>query len=92
MAIPLTSAITGFGQFTTICINDEHKLKRSKKYDAPSSSLSLASVISLRLCPEQKTLPVAAITITFIELSLEAFSKDSESFAIKDSDKAFLFF
>jgi hypothetical protein len=28
VAIPLTSAITGLGQFTINCINEEHKLKR----------------------------------------------------------------
>ena len=30
VAIPLISAMTGFEQFIIICINEEHKLKRSK--------------------------------------------------------------
>ena len=39
VAIPLISAITGFEQEIIICIKDEHKLNRSKKYDLPSSSV-----------------------------------------------------
>ena len=83
--------MTGLGEFTINCINDEHNLNKSIKYEAPSSSLFRASVISLRLCPEQKTFPFAASTITLIELSLEAILIASFSLVIIICDKAFLF-
>ena len=62
----------GFGELTINCINDEHESNKSLKYLLPLSSLSLASVISFKSWPAQKTFPVAEIIITFIEWSLDA--------------------
>ena len=90
VATPFTSAITGFGQFTIICISDEHKVNRFMKYDSPLSSSSLALVISFKLCPEQKTSPTASITITFNELSTAASVKLFLSIVIIFLDNAFL--
>ena len=59
--------MTGFEHIIIICINEEHKLKRSEKYSFPPSAFSLASVISFKLCPEQKTSPTAAMIITLTE-------------------------
>ena len=59
--------MTGFEQVVIICINEEQKLKRFKKYSFPSSLSFLASVISFKLCPEQKISPTAAMIITLTE-------------------------
>ena len=64
--------MTGFEELTIVCIKAEQESKSSLKKLSPLSSLSLASVISFRSWPALKTLPLAAITITFIDLSSQA--------------------
>ena len=75
----------------------KHKLykkymKRSKKYSFPSSSLFLASVISFKLCPEQKISPTAAMIITLTEAFDEASNICFLSCFIIFSERAFLLF
>ena len=59
-------------------------------YALPSSSFFLASVISFRLCPEQKTSPTAAMIMTLIELSEDALSKRFLSWFSMSFERAFL--
>ncbi len=88
VAMPSTSAITGFGSATMDCIRREQVAKVSSKKPLPPSGSARCAVISLRSWPPENTFPTAPRTTTRTVLSSRARSSSACSAAMTPSDSA----
>ena len=73
--MPETSAITGCGSETIVCIRRAHSLMMRRKNSLPRSESARWAVSSFKSCPAQNTLPAALNTTTRTVLSAAAASK-----------------